>query len=739
VSVATITRLRRIATFLLLGMGISTVNLSAENTRFWREGDSVAFGRGTSHSVALRSDGKLTAAPHLEQIGDPNMSYLFALQEDSHGNLFAAGGSNAKVTRLDPHGHETVVFQSPELVAEALVIDRYDNIYVGTAPDGKVYKVTPQGSSTVFFDPERKYIWALAMSRDGVLFVATGDKGEIFAVAPDGQGRVFYSSEDRHVRSLAFDGQSNLLLGTEPKGLLTRVKIEEANPNTPPHAGSAFVLLQTAGKELTSLSVGQGGTIYATSIGTGLGSASHASSGTLTPMGTGAFLTATGGSVVYRITPDGSVTQLWSSQEDLAYSSSLSGDGTLLVGLGTRGEVIEIDTNSAFSMVATTNAGQVTAMATHGDRVYLATANPGKVFSLSGGADPEATFESDTFDARILSRWGRITWFAEEGEDGALEMFVRCGNTSDPQKNWTPWMGPYTNGASVGCPITRFAQWKAMFHTSTQHAPKIDWVTLAYLPNNVAPVIEEIVMQNPGVQLQGIATGVFGGAEHAVVRMPASHQLSSSPLSSGGGDSASDAPQASARRGYQSVIWSTHDDNNDELVFSIYYQAEGERDWKLLKSELTQHFYSWDTTGMPDGTYRVKVVASDSPSNPPENALTTECISSRFDIDNTPPSISSIKIVESDAGARLRFHAEDSHSTLSRAEFSFDSGRWTLIFPVGFLADSSRENYDVLIGGITAGDHVVVVRVFDEFGNVAASKTIFTTGTAVAQSAGKHP
>ena len=733
------TRQRSLSACLLLGMGVgfSAVNLNAEHTRFWREGDSIAFGRGTSKSVALRSDGKLAAAPHLEQIADPNMSYIFALQEDSHGNLYAAGGSNAKVTRLDRQGHETVVFQSADLIAQALAIDARDNIYVGTAPDGKVYKVTPQGNSTVFFDPERKYIWALAISRDGVLFVGTGDKGEIFAVTSDGHGRVFYSSDQRHVRSLVFDAQGNLLLGTEPNGLLARVKIEQPTPNAPPRAGSAFVLLQTAGKELTSVSVGKDGSIYAASIGTGLPSLSHASSGTPTQMGTGAFLTSTGGSMVYRITSEGSVAQLWSSHEDLAYSSALSGDGRLLVGLGTRGEVIEIDANSAYSTVATTNEGQVTAIATHGDRVYLATANPGKVFSLSGGADPEAAFESDTFDARISSRWGRITWFAEESDDGALEMFVRCGNTADPQKNWTPWLGPYTNGAGVACPITRFAQWRAVFHAGAQHAPKVDWVTLAYLPNNVAPFIEEIVVQNPGVQLQGSATSTFGGGEHAVVRMPASHQFSSGPISSSNGDSAFDAPQASARRGYQSVVWSAHDDNNDEITFSLYYQAEGERDWKLLKSDLAQRFYSWDTTGMPDGTYRVKVVASDAPSNPPESVLTAECISSRFDIDNTPPSISSIKIVRNDAGDRLRFHADDSHSTLARAEFSVDSGPWTLIFPVGFLADSSRENYDVAIGAMMTGDHVVFVRVFDEFGNVAAAKTIFTAGTAAALSAGK--
>ena len=47
----------------------------------------------------------------------------------------------------------------------------------------------------------------------------------------------------------------------------------------------------------------------------------------------------------------------------------------------------------------------------------------------------------------------------------------------------------------------------------------------------------------------------------------------------------------------------------------------------------------WDTTSVPNGTYVVKVVASDTPSNPPGSALEGELESAAFDIDNTPPVI----------------------------------------------------------------------------------------------------
>ena len=59
------------------------------------------FDKGTAKGVALRSDGKLFLAPRFAEFADANLAYLLAIRADSKGNLYAAGGSNAKVLRLD--------------------------------------------------------------------------------------------------------------------------------------------------------------------------------------------------------------------------------------------------------------------------------------------------------------------------------------------------------------------------------------------------------------------------------------------------------------------------------------------------------------------------------------------------------------------------------------------------------------------------------------------------------------
>src|SRR5580658_3674120 len=157
---------------------LPTAAAHAEHTRYWRQTDFAEFQKGTAKGVAVRSDGKLRPAPKFDSFADPNLAYVWALRLNSKGQLYAAGGSDAKVLRFDEAGRPTTVFESAELAAQAIAFDSKDNLYVGTSPDGKIYKVTSDGQKSVFFEPKTKYIWALAADLQGNLFVATGDTGE---------------------------------------------------------------------------------------------------------------------------------------------------------------------------------------------------------------------------------------------------------------------------------------------------------------------------------------------------------------------------------------------------------------------------------------------------------------------------------------------------------------------------------------------------------------------------------
>jgi hypothetical protein len=259
---------------------------------------------------------------------------------------------------------------------------------------------------------------------------------------------------------------------------------------------------------------------------------------------------------------------------------------------------------------------------------------------------------------------------------------------------------------------------------------------VAYLPKNVAPEVTAIAVQGPGVRVQGLAMiGQNVGQQiPAQLRMPQPPASSSSGsaftaanitnIGSNGAQRFDTVPQGLMQRGYQSVLWTADDANDDDLLFSVYFRGENETNWELLKDKLDTHFYSWDATTMPDGAYYLKIVASDAPSNPAGEELTGERVSERFVVDNTPPAIAQLTADGASGGAsvRVRFQASDTASFITRAQYSLDAGDWTLVFPAGGLSDAFRENYDFQLQKVTPGDHTVTVRVYDEFENVTSAK-----------------
>ena len=540
----------------------------AEHTRFWRQSDYDNFARGTAKGTAVRSDGRIMLAPRFAPLADAGLAYLWALQLDSRGNLYAAGGSNAKVVRVDTAAKTTTVFESTELSAQALAVDRRDNVYAGTSPDGKIYKITPDGQQSVFFDPQMKYIWDLAVGADGTLYVATGDTGTIFSVSPDGKGELFYASSETHVRALALDGKGNLLAGTEPSGLVLRIPLAgppaaaaargttaQGAVAAAPNSRQAYVLYETTRREITALVTDSSGNLYVGAIGEkarvpqtipqaqqqqAAAAAVAAGQAAMGAPAAGAqaqqqqipatlfrAFPAVTSSAVYRIASDGSPEELWASRDDLVYSLGVAADGKLLLGTGNQGVVIQLDGSRVFSRLARSNTGQITSLARAANgKLYVATANPGKVFTLGPELEAEGSFESQPFDARIFSRWGRLTWWGENGAapSSGMELYVRAGNTSDPENNWSAWSGPYRDarGEEAQAPAARFVQWKAVLRSGAGPAPEIAWVSLAYLPKNVPPRIDAIAVQDPGIRVAAAGGGGQAGQAAPVrLRQPA--------------------------------------------------------------------------------------------------------------------------------------------------------------------------------------------------------------------------
>jgi len=736
-------------TVALLSALLFSTFVFAEGTRTWEQSKFEELTKGTAKGIALRSEGGLELAPAFKALATTPSTYIWSITSDSAGNIYAAAGSPARVYRITPDGQATTIFEPQELQVQSLVVDKTGVVYAATAPDGKVYRLEPPRlesakgakadakapwSVTPYFDPGSKYIWDIVLDNTGALYVATGDHGEIYKVSGNGQHSLFFKSDEVHIRVLALDPKGNLIAGSDGSGLVYRIA----------PIGEAFVLYSAPKKEITALAIDGTGNIYAAAAGEKhpagtmpqmsimmapptqnppvLGGNITLGPAPAAPVMTAPFpapgLGATGGSEIYRIAPDGAPSRLWSSHEDLVYALGFDQHGRLLAGTGNRGHIFAINGVDDFTDLAKASATQITAFAAApGGGLYASSSNLGKIFVLGPGPESEGTYESDVFDAHIFSLWGRAS--VRSAVNSNFEFYARSGNVDNPDRNWSKWTRvklALAGGSELGIPPARFVQWKAVLHAGNP-APRIDDVLLNYLPKNVAPEIDEIIVQ-PGYHYQ-----------------PIPHVTGSEPPAPG--QPRFDPPPPAIRdRDSVGVRWSAHDDNDDQLVYNVYYRGDGESRWLLLKTDLSDRYYSFDASLLPDGGYTVKVVASDAPSHSPGEALYAERVSARFEVDTTAPVIENLTATLEGKQIHVRFRASDSFSPIKRAEYSLDGGDWQFVEPVGHLSDSKTEDYDFRMAvpqpetapppmaESTGNDHVVVVRAYDRFDNLATAKTV---------------
>ncbi len=697
------------------------------------------FLRGEVDQLSIDEHGRLTLGPELTKVHDAAAPFIWTIAAGTDGAWFLGTGNDGKVIKVDRSGQGSLFYDSTEMEVHALAPAPNGGLYVGTSPDGRIYKVDAKGQGAVFFDPEDKYIWSLIVDRDGNVFAGTGDKGTVYKITPDGKGAKFFAAKTAHAVSLGFDQNRQLLVGTGAPGRVFRVDA----------AGKGFLLLDTTYQEIHAIRVDPKGVIYAAAqSGRAQGGESMTDSPmtpppvtpsipnvsteitSITVVDVGAAQSGGGPSpnerrstmtgAVYRVQPDGLWDELWTAKDDAPYDVAIESDGAVLVATGAKGKLFRL-TGDPVSAVLVTRvpAQQATMIARAGERTFLATANPGLLMSVSSVRATRGSFESDVKDARLVSTWGVVAWRATAPAGTRVEIFTRSGNTRTPDEAWSEWSSAYANaeGSQITSPKARYLQWKAVLTGSATSAPVLTSLSSAYLPRNIRPQVTSITIHPPGVVFQkpfsSGETEIAGLDEDAQDKRAAANN----PL--GGG-----APTLGRRifqRGLQTFAWKAEDDNNDELSYDVFYRREGDTTWRTLKSDLRETLLVWDTSSVPNGTYVMKVLASDRKANPAEVALAGELESSSFEIDNVAPTVQ-IGSLRKD-GTRFIVPAEvrDTDSAVTKVEYSLDAQRWQPAFPRDGILDGRVEGFDIRLDADAQG-RTLVIRAADALGNVGTGQ-----------------
>ena len=717
----------------------------AQGTKVWTMSHMEEWEKGRPQGVAISSDGSIAAAPSASLTATIPSTYIWALASDSAGNAYAATGSPATVLRMARDGKTTTLFKTKDMSVQAIAVGPDGSVYAATLPEGKVYRIPASATdldaekATVVFDPAKldgakpeatpKYIWDMAFGPDGALYIATGGPAAVYRVrtpAGDAHAERFFESDEQHIRALLFEKDGSLLAGSDGDGLVYRIDKQ----------GKGFILFDAPKREVTALAQSPSGEIYVASVG-------EKGKSSLPPLPVQGIATVTAtitismpgtvqasnnnalvpdGSEVYELDPSGATRKLWAPHDDVVYGLRWTPEG-LLAATGNRGRIYRVQENGEYADIAHLEASQATAFAAAPEGVYVGTSNGGRLYRLNARS-AAGSLESEVQDAGAVAKWGR----AEVDASGTgYQLSARTGNVSNAERGWSPWTA-VTPGGAVNLPRARFAQWKL----TVQPGTRVNAVSLSYLPVNVAPSVDEIVVV-PGARVNQQAnfqppipttTINLPSATANVVNIQ--QDASTQPL------------QGVKDKGAVTVRWAAHDDNGDDLVFALYYRGAGEQNWQLLKDDVSERYYTFEAAQLPDGPYQIKVVASDAPSHNPGEALTGERTSERFVLDTATPIVTNL--VAHLEGGKLHVTADAKAPTaaIARAEYSIDAGPWQYVEPVGRISDADTERYDFTAALPPASEqlriaklppanpheHVVTLRVFDRYDNSATAKTV---------------
>ncbi len=717
----------RFRTALLITVLLSfTSSLFAVAPQFWRVHTIEDFLAGEDEGFVITSRGELRAGPSVRKVVSFSDPFVLAQAGAPNGDHFFGTGNDGKVYRL--RGTELkAIYKAAEPEIYAVVV-RDGAVYAASSPNGKIYKIDPNdGKATVFFDPKQAYIWALKVAPNGDLIAATGVEGKLFRITPQGEGKVIFTAPETHVRSLAIRHDGVILAGGSGKG-----RIYEIRPD-----GTTHALYDSALTEISSIYVDSNGVGWAAgasnvlpasapkpagakpaSASAGSGSTAEmksesAESSTTPSVSVGfSFDEGTAGaqpgsSELYKINPDGFVETARKFEREMIYAVSGGPNGSILLCTGPQGRIYSFK-NGEVALIATVPEKQIVSLDDDRGAALITTTNSGAVYRMDSAPSPHAEYRSVARDVEHFSYFGHYRIEGDDVGGGRVAIAFRSGNTGTPDSTWTPWSAPSTQPeGSVGVSPGRYLQWKM---TMPQPASNmvIDSVTVGYINRNIAPVIDSVSVLEPGVVV--ISSSYPASPQVLEATNPDEYGIFTSL----------DSPRATPeqgkkmfRKGYRTIAWRAHDENGDNLRYSLSFRAKGSEKWLRLRDKLDENQMNFDTSQLPDGRYELRIVASDALDNP-EMPLTDTREGIDFTVDNTAPAIT-----VTPGGSDLVVRVTDKLSTIGKVEYSADAQKWTRLVPADGVADSRDETYRLSRSAVAG--KFVVVRAVDSFYNVATT------------------
>jgi hypothetical protein len=671
--------------FTLLGAAATfgmTQPADAVGTRTFVLSDQSSFEGGDLTGVAVASDGTVRAGLSLANAPIDDATSVWASVTLDDGSVLLGTGTGGRIYQVK-NGKVSIAAETKAMAVSSLAVGPGGTVFAGTFPEGKIFKLAAGeldgGEKKPWVTLEKtEDVWALAYdAKKKALFAATGPDGKLFRINDaSGKADVFFDSEEDHLVSVAVGPDGAVYTGSNGKGLLFRLKAP----------GRAEVVHDFDSDDVKAIAVApadKGGAIYAVANeykGT-LGGLRSGKSSSLTPSPTPPKAAKPGKGQLWRFDRNGIAEQMIDNDKTHFVSLALDAEARPYVGTGAEGKVYTVDDNHVVQLVADTDERQVGALSISGNTPFLATSDPVVFHAIKATGGPDAVWTSKALDAGLRAKWGRLEWQV----NGTVELETRSGNTEEPDDTWSAWSKAMARPGEIASPSARYLQVRSRWARDAKAV--LREVRIAFVTDNARALITKLEA--------GELKSDTGGD-----KVPESGS----------------APEDHSEK--LKITWKVENPDSDKLRYRIFYQREGTKGWFSMQEpneELTKTTYSWDTSGMPEGRYRLALEASDELSNPPGRVTKHRQELAGVVVDNTAPVISGLSL----NGNRLQGTASDQVGPISRLEFALVGKKsWFPIFPKDEVFDEPSEAFDVDVASLVpSGPHLVVVRAYDQSGN----------------------
>ncbi len=701
----------------------------------WRLGDPKELLEGKAEGTAVLSTGGLTLAPAPQELARVEARCLWPVAVTADGSVYTGSWTDGTLRRTTPEGVTTEALKTNDAAIQAVAVAPDGTVYAAAVPSGSIYRLTAGDEAKLLCRLEAQNVWALAVGPTGEVWAATGPEGKLYRISSDGVARLAFTAADRHLTCLTFGPDGTLYLGTSPRGKVYALSAD----------GTERSIYEVEKAAVQSLAVDASGSIY-------LG---------LTPEAR-----------VLKLTSNGRAREVLKLRGKHVLALLAAPGGVVYAATGPEAKVTAIYPDETSALMYDAKTAFIVALAADSaGNLLLTAADSGRLIKLNATDSRIASYLSAPKDAGASARWGAVRSRCELPPGSNLTVWTRTGETAYPDATWSPWAQV---SDSTHSPAGRFLQCRLDLTGSCAAAPRVEAVEFTYLPVNRAPSVKltapkggEIWSGPQTIKWSGsdpdgdeLSYEVYwspdrgltwtkietptGAAEEEKTKEKPEGKDEPSAKSAGKSEESQEAT-ADVRQATVGVKKSERE--LDITAGAIQLGAPGEdEDTAALIEEmiaagaLTEEemgepeegeeriektttppsratSVKWDTTKSADGSYLLKVVATDERANPGDPGK-AEVLSPSVLLDNTPPELILDLTHKDDDRPPGSLTVFDRASYLTSAEFKVDKGEWLAALPADGIFDGQYEEIALDLARLPEGAHEVLLRVRDAAENV---------------------